>query len=80
MIDLGPIPEVDPELARLFEYAQEKAKQDAEDITKPLVLSFYTWRTEPKKTLELIAERMEKQFPTQSTGSFVVEIRRNDVG
>jgi len=68
---------VKPELAQLFEYAQQKAKQDAEDITKPLILDFYRLRTNPEATLALIAERIEKQFPQGFTGCFKVTIERN---
>jgi len=79
MRGLGPVPEFTPtrELALLIEEAQQKAKKDAEDITKPLILDFYRLRTDPKATLAQIAERIEKQFPQGFTGCFKVTIERN---
>lgn len=60
---VGLIPKIDPELAQLLKEVLEKTKQDAEDIGLPLILDFYTWRTDPKATLAQITERIEKQFP-----------------
>jgi hypothetical protein len=78
MIDLGPgMDKTNPGIPKLVRAAQERAKRDAEDVTKPLILDFYTWRTNPRTTLAIISERINKQFPQQYTGCFKVTIERN---
>lgn len=68
---------MDSRASAIHKEAVAKAKQDAEDVTKPLILDFYTWHTDLKATLAQIAERIEKQFPQGFTGCFKVTIERN---